>query len=316
MVDSGKLNELRSRNLLRHEIRFAGWSDHVGAGFSPRGGTVTKAGVTAVEHQRRDADGGQHVADVNLTIHAKRRNRCSRAGGVSHESAPGFTVARVGREARRRKARIHGVGPRGLDSLQPRLQLRLGHEVRTGPGERTVQDECRTLFRVGGREERAHRATLRDAEQGCAPGARRLHHRPNVVHPLFENRQSIRGNPVGKAHTALVKQDQARERGEATEEAALIRVLPGQLNVSDPARDEDQIDRPLTEHLVGDMNVAAFGVLRLGGHGIILTDPRAVRRRHTADIRRGSIGCFPTSRALPGRGRARSRRSMTTRRTR
>ncbi len=277
---------------------------------------MTKAGVTTVKHQRRDADRGKHIADIDLTIHAKKGDCGSRAGGVSHEGAPGFAVARVGREARRRNTRIDGVGPCGFDTPEPRFQLLMSHEVRAGPGEGTVQDQCRALLRIRGSEERAHRAALRDAEQGCAPGARRLHHRPNVVHPLFQNRQLIRGNPVGKAHPALVKQDQARERGEASEEAGLKGVLPGQLNVRDPARDEDQIDRPLTEHLVCDMNVAAFGVLRLWGHGIILTDPRAVRRLHTADTPAGSTGCFPTSRALPGRGRARSRNSLTTRRRR
>src|ERR1700686_3983487 len=116
MVDAGKLNELGSRNLLRDELGFAGWSDHVSTGLSPRGGTMTKAGVTAVKHKCRDADRGKHVAYIDLAVHAKKRYRSPRAGGMSHEGPPRFAVARFGREARRRKTRIDGVGPIGFDS--------------------------------------------------------------------------------------------------------------------------------------------------------------------------------------------------------
>ena len=42
-----------------------------------------------------------------------------------------------------------------------------------------------------------------------------------------------------------------------------VRLLPRELDVRDEARHEDEVDRPLAEDLVGDVDGAAPGVARL-----------------------------------------------------
>jgi hypothetical protein len=46
----------------------------------------------------------------------------------------------------------------------------------------------------------------------------------------------------------------------------MARIIPIVLNVRNEARNEDEIDRALTEHLIGHVNVAALGVAGLGLH--------------------------------------------------
>src|ERR1700681_3027050 len=69
---------------------------------------------------------------------------------------------------------------------------------------------------------------------------------------------------VRHARTALVKEDQAAELSEASKEGCCLWLLPDQLQVGHPARNNYKVNGTLTEHLVGDVEIAAPGVLGLG----------------------------------------------------
>jgi hypothetical protein len=57
------------------------------------------------------------------------------------------------------------------------------------------------------------------------------------------------------------------------------------LDVREEPRDEDDIDRGITDHLVGDMDIAALRISRdrghtgsvMLGHKVLLADPGALR---------------------------------------
>src|SRR5215210_40764 len=141
---------------------------------------------------------------------------------------------------------------------------------------------------MGRGEQHAHVPAFGMAEQGGVLGADRVHDGANVVHPLLERRQLIVGDVVGEAGAALVEQDQARERREPPEEARQLRLLPHELDVRDPAGNVDEIERPLAHDLVGDVDVAASGVARLGRR-----HPRTANRRHAVGTPFSS--CSPRS---------------------
>jgi len=76
---------------------------------------------------------------------------------------------------------------------------------------------------------------------------------------LGERMDDVRA--LGEAHAALVEQDQSRERGQLLAEAPVARMLPEDTEVRDGARDPDQVQRSVSEHLVGDLDTAAVRVL-------------------------------------------------------
>src|SRR5207245_2561338 len=55
-------------------------------------------------------------------------------------------------------------------------------------------------------------------------------------------------------------QDQPRERGESRKPMRRRRDFPEDLKVRDKAWDQDQVKRAIADHLVGDVDIAAFGV--------------------------------------------------------
>ncbi len=118
------------------------------------------------------------------------------------------------------------------------------------------------LLRIRRGKERAHRTALRHADERRVVRSHLVHHRPHVVHALLERREL--GDAIGEAGAALVDQDEARERRQAVEKAREGRLGPEVLEVRDPAHDEDEIARTAADDLVGDVDVAAARVVRLG----------------------------------------------------
>jgi hypothetical protein len=203
---------------------------------------------------------------------------------MPHEGQPALAVLLVSGLARRRDRGIERVRPVALERLQALLELVLAHQPRACPGERAVQDERGRAFRVGGGEERAHRSSFGDPQQRRPLRPRGVHYRANVVHPLLEDRQLVHGHPVGETGPTLVEHDQPAERGEPPEEGGLQGVFPGQFDVRDPAGDEDEVDRSVPDHLVGEVDLAALRVSGLHSHGVSLRKAIGnVNRRTVSD---------------------------------
>jgi hypothetical protein len=118
---------------------------------------------------------------------------------------------------------------------------------------------------VHGREEQAHGATLGDTEDRDSLGSDSFEHRLEVRHPLFQRRHG--GDGIRQTDAALVPKDEPGEHRQPGENLLPGRVLPEPLDVRDKTRDEDKIDRPLSDHLVGDVEVAIAGVPGFGLQG-------------------------------------------------
>ena len=71
-------------------------------------------------------------------------------------------------------------------------------------------------------------------------------------------------HPVGQPGAAFVEQDEAREGREALVEPSNSRVFPTEFDVADPTRREHEVDGTVANDLVGDVEVAALCVARLG----------------------------------------------------
>ena len=69
---------------------------------------------------------------------------------------------------------------------------------------------------------------------------------------------------------SLVEADEPRERREPFEEGRVARLFPVELEVAGKPGDEDEVERPVTRHLVGDRDVAALRIANRASHAVIL----------------------------------------------
>ena len=202
-------------------------------------------------------------------------HRVPGAGRLDEPAVPGFGCARValdaGRPARDRALRLLGGAPALGQAAHALLEI-LPRALAPGPVvRRLLFDLCadeqkgERALRVRRREQDRHRPTLRLPEQGCSLGADRVHRPAHVVHALFERPER---DVVGEPHSALVEQDQPRERGEALAEAASRRISPHRTEMREEAVDEHEVRRTASEDLVGEVHIAVSGVANvLHGHG-------------------------------------------------
>ena len=83
---------------------------------------------------------------------------------------------------------------------------------------------------------------------------------------------------------ALSNTTTRRERGELVEKGLEFWHGPGQLDVADEGPDEDELDRPVAEHLIRQTEIAARRVRRFR-HGMSVVMPGAT----TSDF--GAVAC-------------------------
>jgi hypothetical protein len=183
---------------------------------------------------------------------------------MSHERPPAPSEVLVFGLAGSGNRRVDRVRPVTLEGLEAGVELVPRHEIGAGARKCAVEDEGSGPLGVGRSEERAQRSAFRDSQQRGSLRSDGIHHSPNVVHPLLQDRDLGRGHPVGQPGSALVEDDQPGERSQPTPEGGLRGVVPGQLDVGDPAGNEDEVDRPLADDLVGDVDLAALGISGLG----------------------------------------------------
>ena len=123
---------------------------------------------------------------------------------------------------------------------------------------------------MAGREGRDDRPAGRVGQQRRALAARRVEHGAHVGDLVVDAELAV----VGQPRAAAVHEDQPREPGEAGEEPGQAGVLPDLLDVVDERADEQQVDRPVAVHLIGEVDVAVAGVARGHRHA-----PETTQRR-------------------------------------
>lgn len=143
-----------------------------------------------------------------------------------------------------------------------RIVLRL-HRARG----RVHENERTRPFRIGRREHCTGLTAGAATDEHRTFGANRVENRTDVVHPRLEASQVARA--VRKASSALVEQDQARERRQTLVERLPIPVEPWKYEIRERG-DEDEIHRPIADDLIRDRDIAA---------------PRVMDIRHVHDIR-------------------------------
>ena len=260
-----------------------------------------------MEDERRDADRRQDLPNVDLCVHLRERQGRPRARGEPEISGELFLECHVGCEARRQRPGIHCATPVPFDFVEELLAFLRRWRPRVfripdPAGVRPDGDQRRGTLRVGRGEEHRHAATLRLTHDRGAFGPGRVHHRTNVVHPLFERGQVTIGDAVRHAGAAFVEQNQAAEGGEPASKSRLARLVPPGFEVRHPAGNVHDVARTVANHLVGDADGTAARVASGGLRGHLPAEPRAHGARSvvfsTCRIRKSTV--FLASRFLQG----------------
>jgi hypothetical protein len=221
--------------------------------------------------ERRHADGGEDVANVQLHRGPERREgrtRAQAAAHVPHEPVPeGNIVGDLRSPLAREALQVGPLTPAGPDLgklLAPLLRGR-GPRVVRGPGPpdpRINKSKAQAPIRVRCREEHAQAGARAAAPQHGALGAGRIHDSSDIVHGRVERLHLA--NTVGQACPALVEHQHAPECGQTFDMADEHRLFPGREKVAcDPAH-EDDIRRPIADYLVCDRDVAASRIGHVG----------------------------------------------------
>ena len=222
----------------------------------------------AVHDEGGYPDRGQDGTDVDLLVHLHHGD--CRAGACRQALVRGPPLLVTLIAAGAGCAPIRTLTPSLLDVIdhRPPFLLRVPRGMVWGPGApriAAVQHQSRDTRGIRRGEQERHWSSLGDAEERGSLGAHGIHHGPHVIHPLLERRDAA--NAIGEPRAALVEPDEPRERAQALEEAGRPRMLPLIFQVRHEAGDDDEVERPASRHLVGDVQTAALRVLSLGGGG-------------------------------------------------
>ena len=199
-------------------------------------------------------DAAKHLSDVGVVPHPVECRIARRRGRAAHESSRpaeegGILGERWGllpEPLAHELIRVLVVAPHRHESSQQVLVLLGCHPV----GEiGRAADLCvdaqsqRPLWR--GRREHARQLwpSGPPPQDGGSLHAGRIHDRSHVVHLDIQSGRPAQ--PVGHADAALVEVQDAQVLRQATHEAGEARLLPVDLQVRDPAVDDDQGDRTL-----------------------------------------------------------------------
>ncbi len=137
----------------------------------------------------------------------------------------------------------------------------------------------------------AHVASLGVAEQRGPLRAGRVHHGAHVVHPALQGREIVVGHRIGEPGPRLSNRISRENDARRSRNARESRLLPHHLDVRDPARHVDEVERAGAHDLIRDVDAVARGVSGLGNvHG---NDGRPAASR--------SASAVFASRTLPAR---------------
>ncbi len=224
-----------------------------------------------VEHERRNADARQHVADVERVEHPTHSDDRARTGAQALIPRPPLAERLVADLARSDDIEKHTASPTGAHHVQG-LVLHSGcaapfivRGLRKAR-EAVHEHEARSSLWIRRGEQHGERASAAHADEHGPLRADLVHHDADVVEPLLERGHLVRWDGIRNARSALIKRDQSPERAEARKEFRKRRSVPLRLDRVPELRDEHEIRLAFAGDLVRDVDVPAFGVSCLWQH--------------------------------------------------
>ena len=138
---------------------------------------------------------------------------------------------------------------------------------RRARGKAADQDEMRNPVGVRRGKQRAHRAALGEAHHGRTRRTDRIHDGAHIIHALLERWRP--SHAIGKPLAPLVEGHDPGEAREPAQEGRVSGQFMHELDMRNDAGDKDDVDGPVANHLIGDVDVAAQRIACLGQRKIV-----------------------------------------------
>ena len=218
-----------------------------------------------MDHKRRHPHGRKNTADLDLAVHAHQRGHGGRARAEPLVASPPALEGSI-RRARGRKSLHAAAGaPCLLDIAEECRECRFGRKPVGEARKAAVERQRAATIRIGRGKQDGQRRAFGNPQQRCLLHAGRIHHRAEIVHTLIEAGKL--GYPIRHSGAALVEGYYPGVAAQTVQKAGEVGLVPIILDVRYEAWNHDQIDRAIAKRLIGDVNVAALGVLRNRLHG-------------------------------------------------
>ena len=154
---------------------------------------------------------------------------------------------------------------------------------------RTDQDQCRDPLGVGSGEKHRHHSAEVVRHESRALHARRVEDGSQRVHPLFEGGWPIPRKRIRRAGTRHVELQDTAQFPETLQPWTDGRKIPDEVDGPRPVRRIHNVERPIPELLIGDVDLVELGVL-------------GFRRVHAASVPRRGHPTRPRPWAAPRAG--------------
>ena len=125
---------------------------------------------------------------------------------------------------------------------------------------------ARSAIGVGRGEDEPHQPPAQGRDQRRPVATGRVHDRADIVDPGLDRRQGLDRHRVGHADATLVERDEPPDLREPSTDLRDRRHVPLGFLMTHPLVRQDEIDRPLAEDLVGEVQAVDSSVVRLGIH--------------------------------------------------
>src|SRR4051812_10181720 len=208
-------------------------------------------------HPRAGAHALQHS---ELAYRPHRRQQTFECCTAAPRRADGAAeLLQAGDLLRRRRVVLTQFGKKARPQLG-RVAVDVVPPGEAGERERAVEDQRPRSLRSFCREDHGGRTALAHTEDGRFCKADGVDDRLDLGRSLFEQTNFRDG--VRQPDPRLVEHEDPTERGELLEEGLELGQGPKQLDVGGHRPDEDELDRPVAEHLIRQAQIAARCVRR------------------------------------------------------
>jgi hypothetical protein len=223
-----------------------------GAGDQPgeREGLVRLL-AAAAQHERRNTDRAEDMADVGFVEHAVCGSGVAGACGNPHvlEVPVHLLVIRHALERAASSARLghRPHAPLAVDVRHLLLELAFPRPPRVvgcprDAGSRVAENECGRSFGVSRREHAAERATVRERDEHGSLTPCGVEDDLEVVDALLNRWQAVPAQAVGETGAAVVEADQSSEARKAVGEVDHDRQPPVVFELRDEGPDAQDVD--------------------------------------------------------------------------
>ena len=232
-----------------------------------------------MQDQRGHLNRTEDVAGIELPCRLEQPEHRGRRVRQPFGAGPPAPPTGIDRQAGGHCCESGPVAPAIPQQRLPELVLLDGQPARVvrsprHSGEAAIEHQRRRALGIGPRVQDAHRSAVALGDQRSPIAAGGVHDRLQVGDAVLQRQRVVGRQRVGHTGAAVIEQDEPRKRTEPLKGPRDQRLFPHDVEDHAFVRDEDDVQRPVPDHLKGDAGppTGRIAGLRDGSHGRLPLD--------------------------------------------